>query len=328
MTLFRATADKDQPFLRDIRGRGQYDAVLTRFPELLAGFQPNDDGIAAADADRGRTASGQFVRGTDNLILFAKLNHRVNDRHSLILGYNFADYGRVSDFVGEESRRFVESHSVVGSLVSVVGERGVNELRFQHAYDHLDRSSHLPASTVQAGFQIFSPSFGSFGKPWWLPVFNHERNFEVRERFSLLSGNHEFRMGFTFSRDTLNEFFAGNADGSYDFDTVADFIAGRPRPRPHLLRERGKTELPGRPADSRRLRPGLLAPESAPHAALRGALGRHVQPGRDRARAPDREEHSGRSRQLLPARRLRLVARGPGRLAQPSSTPPHVRPVP
>ena len=219
---------QDQPFLRDIRGRGQYDAVLTRFPELLAGFQPNDDGIAAADADRGRTASGQFVRGTDNLILFAKLNHRVNDRHSLILGYNFADYGRVSDFVGEESRRFVESHSVVGSLVSVVGERGVNELRFQHAYDHLDRSSHLPASTVQAGFQIFSPSFGSFGKPWWLPVFNHERNFEVRERFSLLSGNHEFRMGFTFSRDTLNEFFAGNADGSYDFDTVADFIAGRP----------------------------------------------------------------------------------------------------
>ena len=70
---------QDQPFLRDIRGRGQYDAVLTRFPELLAGFQPNDDGIAAADADRGRTASGQFVRGTDNLILFAKLNHRVND---------------------------------------------------------------------------------------------------------------------------------------------------------------------------------------------------------------------------------------------------------
>ncbi|MCY4660504.1 MAG: carboxypeptidase regulatory-like domain-containing protein, partial [Acidobacteria bacterium] len=219
---------QDQPFLRDIRGRGQYDAVLARFPELLAGFRPNDDGIAAADADGGRTASGQFVRDTDNLILFGKLNHRVNDRHSLILSYNFADYGRVSDFVGEESRRFVESHSVVGSLVSVVGRRGVNELRFQHAYDHLDRSSHLPASTVQAGFQIFSPSFGSFGKPWWLPVFNHERNFELRERFSLLSGNHELRMGLTFSRDTLSEFFAGNADGSYDFDTVADFAAGRP----------------------------------------------------------------------------------------------------
>ena len=219
---------QDQPFLRDIRGRGQYDAVLARFPELLAGFRPNADGTAAADSVRGRTASGQFVRDTDNLILFGKLNHRVDDRHSLILSYNFADYGRRSDFVGEESRRFVESHSVVGSLVSVVGRRGVNELRFQHAYDHLDRSSHLPASTVQAGFQIFSPSFGSFGKPWWLPVFNHERNFELRERFSLLSGNHELRMGFTFSRDTLSEFFAGNADGSYDFDTVADFAAGRP----------------------------------------------------------------------------------------------------
>ena len=57
-----------QPFLRDIRGRGQYDAVLATFPELLAGYLPNDDGIAAADPERGRTASGRFLQDTDNLI--------------------------------------------------------------------------------------------------------------------------------------------------------------------------------------------------------------------------------------------------------------------
>ena len=217
---------QNQPFLRDIRGRGHYDAVLAAFPELVAGFRPNDDGIAAPDPQRGRTASGQFLRETGNLILFGKLNHRVNDRHSLAVRYNFTDYDRVSDYVGEESRRFVESHSLVGSLVSLVGSAGVNELRFQYAYDHFDRSSHLPEGALQAHFRIFSPSTGSFGKPWWLPVFNHERKFEVRERFSLLLGSHEVRAGFTLSHDTLNEYFVGNADGGYDFDTLEDFVAG------------------------------------------------------------------------------------------------------
>ena len=219
---------QNQPFLRNIRGRGHYDAVLAAFPELVAGYRPNDDGIAAPDPERGRTASGRFLRETGNLILFGKLNHRVNDRHSLTLRYNFTDYDRVSDYVGEESRRFVESHSLVGSLVSLVGSAGVNELRLQYAYDHFDRSSHLPESALQAHFRIFSPSVGSFGKPWWLPVFNHERKFELRERFSLLLGSHEVRAGFTLSHDTLNEYFVGNADGGYDFDTLEDFVAGNP----------------------------------------------------------------------------------------------------
>ena len=217
-----------QPFLRDIRGRGQYDAVLAAFPELVAGYRPNDDGAAAADPERGRTASGQFVRETDNLILFGKLNHRANDRHSLTARYNFTSYARVSDFVGEESRRFVRSHSTVGALVSVVGRSGVNELRVQYAHDDFDRRSHLPEGALQAHIGIYSPSFGSFGKPWWLPVTNDERKLEIQERFSVLSGNHELRAGFTLSHDGLSEFFAGNADGNYDFDTLHDFTAGRP----------------------------------------------------------------------------------------------------
>ena len=111
------------------------DAVLAAFHEFVAEYRPNDDGIAAADPERGRTASGHFLRETNNLILFGKLNHRASDRHALTLRYNLTDYSRVSDFVGEEPRRFVESHSTVGSFVSVVGESGVNELRVQYAHD-------------------------------------------------------------------------------------------------------------------------------------------------------------------------------------------------
>ncbi len=217
---------RSQPFLRDIRGRGQYDAVLSLYPDLLTGFTPNDDGIAAADPERGRTATGQFTRQTDNLILFGKLNHRVNDRHSLTLRYNFTDYARTSDYASEESKKLQRTHSVVASMVSVVGETGVNEFRVQYAYDDLDRLANLPSSALQANFRIFSPTFGAFGKPWWLPIEVDEGKFEIQEKFSFLAGGHEIRVGFSLNHDMLSEYFAGNADGRYDFDTVESLLAG------------------------------------------------------------------------------------------------------
>ncbi len=207
---------RSQPFLQDIRGAGQYDAVLARYPDLLNGFSPNGDG----------TASGQFVRATDNLILFGKLNHRVNDRHSLTLRYNFTDYARTSDYVAEESRKLQRTHALVGSVVSLIGDTGVNEFRVQYAYDDLDRLANLPDGALQANFRIFSPSFGSFGKPWWLPIYVDEQKFEIQERFSFLAGNHEIRLGFSLNHDLLSEYFAGNADGRYDFDSVDDFTSG------------------------------------------------------------------------------------------------------
>jgi outer membrane receptor protein involved in Fe transport len=207
---------RSQPFIRDIRGEGQYDAVLARYPDLVNGFSPNGDG----------TASGQFVRETDNLILFGKLNHRVNDDHSLTLRYNVTDYARTSDYVAEESRKLERTHALVGSLVSLLGDTGVNEFRLQYAYDDLDRLANLPDSALQANFRIFQPSYGSFGKPWWLPIYVDEAKFEIQERFSFLAGNHEIRLGFDFSRDDLSEYFAGNADGRYDFDGVTEFVNG------------------------------------------------------------------------------------------------------
>ncbi len=217
---------RSQPFIQNINGRGHYDAVMGVYPDLLAGFSPNSDGIAATDPDDGRTASGQFTRETDNLILFGKLNHRVNDDHTLTLRYNFTDYARTSDYVAEESRKLQSTHSLVGSIVSLVGETGVNELRVQYAYDDLDRLANLPDTALQANFRIFSPSYGSYGKPWWLPIYVDEQKFEIQERFSLLRGNHEIRMGATLSTDDLSEYFAGNADGRYDFDSIHDFLGG------------------------------------------------------------------------------------------------------
>ena len=131
-----------------------------------------------------------------------------------------------SSYVAEESRKLERTHAVVGSVVSLLADTGVNEFRVQYAYDDLDRLANLTDGALQANFRIFQPSFGSFGKPWWLPIYVDEEKFQIQERFSFLSGNHEIRLGFDFSRDDLTEYFAGNADGRYDFDGVAEFVNG------------------------------------------------------------------------------------------------------
>ena len=98
--------------------------------------------------------------------------------------------------------------------------------RSQYAYDDLDRLANLSDRSLQANFRIFEPSFGDFGKPWWLPIHVDEQKWEIQERYSFLVGNHEIRAGASLSHDILSEYFAGNADGRYDFDTVADFASG------------------------------------------------------------------------------------------------------
>ena len=94
------------------RDRAAFPRIRNRRSgSLRQGAARLDPHLTEADPYDGR----RFLRETDNPILFGKLNHRANDRHALGLRYNYTDYSRVSDFVGEESRRFVKSHSTVGS---------------------------------------------------------------------------------------------------------------------------------------------------------------------------------------------------------------------
>ena len=134
-------------------------------------------------------------------------------------------------------------------------------------------------------------------------------DLEIQERFSFVSGNHELRAGFSLSHDALSEFFVGKRRRGLRLRHAPGLRRRDARPRRHLLREHGEPQLRGLPADSRRLRPGLVEPEPVSHAAGRRTLGRHREPGRDRARAPRGAAHPRRPRQLLAPRRAGLVAR-------------------
>jgi hypothetical protein len=221
--------DRTDPYIADIRGRGQYDAVLQRFPSLLRGLEPNNDGIAAPDPVNGRTATGRFNRDLRNVVLFGKLSHQFNDANTLSVRYSYTDFERRSDLKADESLKIDTTSSFLASLVSVIGTQMVNELRFQYAADNLDRLANLEPGDIRSGIRIQTPSNGYFGKPWFLPIFVRERKVQVQDNFTLSSGNHDLKFGVDVQIDDLSEFFAGYYDGYYTFRTIDDFLANKDR---------------------------------------------------------------------------------------------------
>ena len=231
---------RTNPFVDRLNTRGAYDAVLQRaetqpeFADLLTGYTPNNDGVAAPDPVNGRTAQGLFQRDVDNVILLGKFDFYPNDVHSASLRYNYTDYERTSTFLDEESLKQERVDSIIGSWVMVVGERGLNDFRFQYATDDLNRGNLRDGSDLTAlirfrsGDQDDNPdafnSSDQLGKFDFLPIKANTTQFEFRENFSYFFGKHDTKFGIHYSSDNMSQLFAGSRDGRYDFSTMDNFL--------------------------------------------------------------------------------------------------------
>ncbi len=222
--------ERSLPFTDDLRTRGAYDAVLQRaqadprFLELLEGYTPNGDGVAAPDADNGRTATGLFTRNTDNLILFGKLSHQFSQSHTGTFQFNLTEYERTSDFRDEESLKTEDTDSYIVSLLSVIGENKVNEFRFASAKDDLGRQSSRVGSAFEEQIRFRFGSRDSLGKFDFLPIIAAEEKTQVQNNFSYLFGSHDLKFGIDYQKDDLAQLFAGSRDGRYDFATMDAFL--------------------------------------------------------------------------------------------------------
>jgi len=229
---------RDEPFRRDIRTRGAYDAILllaqsdSNFADLVAGFSPNSDGTAAADPVNGRTATGLFVRSVENLILFGKIDQQFNDSTTGTLRVNYTDYERTSTYKDEESLKTEETNSIVASLLSVHGSNAINEARIQFGYDDLARASQRVGEPIEAQIRFRRSSDpggfntnGNVGKFDFLPILADTEELHFADNFSYLFGDHDTKFGVDYQSDNMKQLFAGSLDGRYDFRTMQDLLA-------------------------------------------------------------------------------------------------------
>ena len=212
--------NRDEPFTQSIRTPGVYDAVLQRaqtepaFADLVSGFDRNADG----------SATGLFLRSVDNMILFGKIDHQFSSSNSASFRVNSTDFERLSTYKDEESAKTEETLSVVGSLVTLAGDNGINEFRAQYSTDNLDRLSQRVGEPIEAQIRFRFGNFDSVGKFDFLPIFVEEKGLQLQDNFSYLFGNHDLKFGVDYQKDDLSQLFAGSLDGRYDFGSIQDFL--------------------------------------------------------------------------------------------------------
>jgi hypothetical protein len=186
--------------------------------------------------------NGPIERTNDARVLLTKLDWAMGSRHNLTLRYNYTwseqqngtfdvdSWGRSANAIEKD-----RSHAVSGAIVSALGARVYNELRFQFAredrprpYDGpnvLGQSRPLPDTAFDFGRGY------RFGMPFFIPVEYYDTRLQLNNNVSILAGAHAIKAGVELNHVDSRQTFIGFANGRYIFSSTDGFLNYVANPR-------------------------------------------------------------------------------------------------
>jgi hypothetical protein len=189
-----------------------------------------------------RTSRGQeeglpIKRPIRNSAILGKFDFELTKNNHLTLSHNFdysknenqtfdvATYGNSAN--GTEGPSKI--HAFNANLFTTVSATKVNELHFTYGREERPRGatqSNVPADTAIGGFfSAAEPTF-RFGNPFFLGP-NVDETFwraQVKDNFSVVSGNHTAKFGGEWLHSRNSQVFRGFFEGRYIFDSVTGFL--------------------------------------------------------------------------------------------------------
>ena len=204
-----------------------------------------NEALIAANADCQRLALINFMRTTRsqeeglpvsrpirNYAFLGKADWHLNGANHLAVSYNF-DYSKNTNQTFDvqtygNSANGIEGPSKINvfnvNLFSTISPTKVNEAHFSYSRELRPRNavaSNIPADTGMG----FSPSF-RFGNPFFLHPNVDELMWRthLKDNFSIISGNHTFKMGGEWIHSLNDQVFRGFFTGRYIFDSVTGFL--------------------------------------------------------------------------------------------------------
>ncbi|PYY00488.1 MAG: TonB-dependent receptor [Acidobacteria bacterium] len=171
-----------------------------------------------------------------NTALLGKYDWNVNQANNLSASYNFdrsnnlnqtfdvPTYGTSANGIEGPSK----INSVNFNLFTTVSAKKLNEGHFTFSREDRPRSavtSNVPADTAMGFGGPTSPTF-RFGNPFFLGPNIDEvfKRTQVRDNFSIVSGNHTIKFGGEFLHSNNAQVFRGFFEGRYIFDSVVGFL--------------------------------------------------------------------------------------------------------
>lgn len=186
----------------------------------------------------GRT--GDYARTGDAVSLLARTDVVLSQRHNLALRGHLNTYGQENARIG--FLETLENGGEVGSngggaiatLTSRFGDGWVNELRASINLDRRDQTAYeeLPEGRVQVASALEGAGRGFssfvFGGDRSLPSLSRERTIEVANELSMLiRDTHRVKAGILINANAFEQEQASNRLGSFEFESLDAFEAGR-----------------------------------------------------------------------------------------------------
>jgi hypothetical protein len=188
-------------------------------------------------ASRGQNEGLPISHPIRNYAFLGKTDFNLNRSHQLAISYNF-DYSKNTNQTFDvptygNSANGIEGPSKINNLninlFSTVSPTKLNEAHFSYTRETRPRSaipSNIPADTgAGGGFNPAELSF-RFGNPFFLGPNVDELIWrtDVKDNFSIISGNHTVKLGGEWIHTLNDQVFRGFFEGRYLFNTVAGFL--------------------------------------------------------------------------------------------------------
>ncbi|MEO8724935.1 MAG: TonB-dependent receptor, partial [Acidobacteriaceae bacterium] len=179
----------------------------------------------------------QVVGKSNPLALSGRSDFNLNAASTLNVELNY-NHASASNFMGETSwtgsarsiAAFTNGESLRGdsvwaraNLTSSLNPASVNQLLLGWAQDHRD---FAPASIAP---EIAINGFGVLGGSSLSPLRYASRQLQLSDDVELVRGAHLLHLGGNFDFDPVRQQQEANLNGRYDFNSLADYLAGRVR---------------------------------------------------------------------------------------------------
>lgn len=168
----------------------------------------------------------------NNQAFFGKLDFKLNDANQLAISYNFdhskntnqtfdvATYGNSANGIEGPSKINV----IRANLYTTVSPTKLNEAHFSYSRELRPRSaveSNIPADTAMGFVTTFR-----FGNPFFMQPNVDELLWrtQVKDNFSIVSGNHNMKFGGDWLHTLNDQVFRGFFTGRYIFGSVNGFL--------------------------------------------------------------------------------------------------------
>ena len=174
-----------------------------------------------------------YVNGLRNNVYLAKVDYAVSAGQQLSFRYNANRFNGVNfEFTGANSalehtgNSDVVTDNFAVNYTNVINPTTVFESRFSGTRDNEPGAANSTAPEAQirqAGTTVLNIGRNNFS-----PRYTNARTFQFVEGLSHQRGSHEYKLGFDLDVQKIDNFFPGNFNGSFIFNSYADFATRTP----------------------------------------------------------------------------------------------------